>query len=80
MPKAQAHITNTAYPIAEDSPGGRYQLGESQTMFDLRPPSTEDLAMSAAIDDIHDQLARDLPTLQRDMTALLDRVRTSNLG
>jgi hypothetical protein len=44
-------------------------------MFDLRPPVSDKVSMSLAIDQIHDQLARDIPNLQREMDALLDRVR-----
>jgi hypothetical protein len=71
---------NYVFPTSDDLPRGAHQLAEGMVMFDLRPPSAEDVAMSAEIDEIHDRLARDIPKLQRDMNELLDRVRRPGLA
>lgn len=71
---------NYPFPTSDDLPRGAYQLAEGMVMFDLRPASAEEVAMSAEIDEIHDQLARDIPKLQRDMNELLDRVRRPGLA
>jgi len=81
MPKdnAAGYWANRDFPIAEDAPRGAHQMAESMVMFDLRPASAEEVAMSAQIDEIHDQLARGIPTLQREMAELLLRVRRPGL-
>jgi len=71
---------NFEYLAPDDTHRPYRQLGESMTLFDLRPPCAEDASVSAQIDDIHDQLARDIPLLQRDLNALLARARRPGLG
>lgn len=77
MPDHKAHdyMGGHEFPVAEHAPRGRHQLGEGMMMFDFRPASTEEVAMSVQIDEIHDQLARDIPKLQHEMDELLLRVR-----
>ena len=71
---------NFEYPATDAAPRQHRQLAESMVMFDLRSAATDDASMSKQIDDIHNQLARDLPRLQRDMDSLLDRARRPGLG
>ncbi|HEY4172794.1 MAG TPA: hypothetical protein VGM42_07170 [Rhodopila sp.] len=77
MPEPKAHdfAGNYEYPTAEDAPRRQYQLAEGMVMFDVRPASAEEVAMCVQIDEIHDQLARDIPKLQHEMDELLLRVR-----
>ena len=63
------------FPVTEHAPRDRYQLAEGMMMFDVRPASAEEVAMCVQIDEIHDQLARDIPKLQHEMDELLLRVR-----
>lgn len=73
--KAYDHTGNFEYPVMEDAPGGGQQLGEGVMMVDFRPASAEEVAICAQIDEIHSQLARDIPKLQHEMDELLLRVR-----
>jgi len=77
---AAGYWANRDFPIAESPPRGAYQMAESMVMFDLRPASADEVAMSAQIDEIHDELARGIPTLQREMDELLLRVRRPGLA
>ena len=79
MPERQGPA-NFEYPATGAAPRQYRQLAESMVMFDLRSAATDDASMSKQIDDIHNQLARDLPRLQRDMDSLLDRARRPGLG
>ena len=73
--KAYDRTGNREFPVAENAPRGRHQLGEGMMMFDFRPASAEEVAMCVQIDEIHDQLARDIPKLQHEMDELLLHVR-----
>jgi hypothetical protein len=78
--KAHDHTGGREFPIVEQAPRGEYQLGEGMMMFDLRPASAEEVAMSVQIDEIHNQLARDIPKLQHEMDELLLRARRPGLA
>ena len=81
MPEDQAHLWgHQEFPVAEYAPRGASQLAEGMVMFDLRPASADEVAMSVQIDEIHDQLARDIPKLQREMDELLIRLRRPGLA
>ena len=82
MPESQAPSPwgHQELPVADYAARGASQLAEGMVMFDLRPASTDEVAMSVQIDAIHDQLARDIPKLQREMDDLLIRVRRPGLA
>jgi hypothetical protein len=78
--KAHDHVGGYEYPVVEDALRGGHQLGEGVMMFDFRPASAEEVAMCVQIDEIHNQLARDIPKLQHEMDELLLRVRRPGRG
>ena len=81
MPEDQARLWGyQEVPVVEYAPRGPSQLAEGMVMFDLRPASADEVAMSVQIDEIHDQLARDIPILQREMDELLIRLRRPGLA
>jgi hypothetical protein len=81
MPEDQAPLLGGhAAPGAESVARPPLPLSQDMAAFGPRPASGEDVAMSVDIDAIHDQLARDIPTLRREMDALLTRVRTPALA
>jgi hypothetical protein len=82
MPENQAPSPwgHQELPVAEYAARGVSQFAEGMVMFDLRPASADEVAMSVQIDEIHDQLARDLPKLRREMDELLIRVRRPGLA
>jgi hypothetical protein len=71
---------NFEYPTTDATPRQHRQLAESMVTFDLHSAITDDAGMSRQIDEIHDQLARDIPGLQRGLDALLNRARRPGLG
>ena len=77
--KAYDHTGNFEYPVMEDASRGGQQLGEGVMTFDFHPASAEEVAMCVQIDEIHNQLARDIPKLQHEMDELLLRVRRPGL-
>ena len=81
MPDCKAYddTGNFEYPVMEDASRDGQQLGEGVMMFDVRPASAEEVAMCVQIDEIHNQLARDIPKLQHEMDELLLRVRRPGL-
>jgi hypothetical protein len=56
------------------------QLAEHAAMYDVRPPVVDEAAMCAAIEAIQDQLARNIPNLQREMDEMLIRLRKPGLN
>ncbi len=68
------------FPTSEDARPAAHGLREHVAKYDTRPQASDDAAMSAAIDDIQDQLARDIPNLQREMDDLLTRLRRPGLN
>jgi len=81
MPEDQApFLWGPEAPGAETAVRRPLQLSEDMAAFGPRPPSADEAAMSVEIDAIHDQLARDIPKLRREMDALLTRVRTPALA